>query len=131
MLTLEEKETRKAERKAQREAVKDAARIESERNQKPVKDWNLQSRDIQTGQDRYIYTGDELNPPIVLAHGNHYKVSEFYATDNSLEWVMGERLNNGVVFKASLSPDEIERMELGYSDNRELDLWIALKRGII
>ncbi len=97
-----------------------------------MKNWKLESREVETGQDQYIFTGECLNPPIILSdYGKHYKCTEFYAKDNTLLWLICERsLDNGTTIKANLTPGEIARMDLGFSDDNELHWWIGLARGL-
>lgn len=88
---------------------------------KNLSHWVLKTIDVETDQELFTPSGDSF--PIVMSQsGKHYAVKGFWANEHKILWLELERTNkNKVVVSASLTPSELVEMEIGYSDDRELN----------
>lgn len=91
-----------------------------DKNALVLKNWKHTNRENETGHDYYEPTVDSV--PVVLSnYGMHYAVRGFYANVATVRWLELERESVGIMISATLTPYELVPMDLGFSDDPELN----------
>ena len=91
---------------------------------KAMNGWKYDRSCPETGHIKIVPNGDEY-PTVLAFNGYHYRVVGLWGIPGKLLWLELQRFYGDTIVAATFCPDELMEMDLGMSDDAQLNAWLG------